>query len=434
MSNAQLTFALVTLCTVACVQAGEPSKDQTFQKIRLSEFFWTEGAGAGDFNRDGHPDVTAGPYWWQGPDFQKRHTFRDDSKTSTIKLKDGSERSVPGFKGALGTQNDYSDNFLTFVRDMNGDGWDDIINVGWPGKAVHWYANPGAKDPAASESHWPKHLAIEVLDNESPVFADLLGNGSPVMVGNFDGHYGYFQPDASKPESPWSWHPITPKGKWHKYTHGCGVGDVNKDGRPDLIESAGWWEQPASLAGDPVWKLHAFPFAPGEKTAGGAQMYAYDFNGDGRNDVLTTLDPHRYGLVWYEQTDDSGTGFTRHMILNDNPQANRHGVAFSQMHAIEMADMNGDGLLDVVTGKRYWAHGPGGDVDPEGDSVVYWFRATRGTDGAVDFVPHRVDSDSGVGTQFSVADLNRDGKPDIVTANKRGIFVFIHGAESAAGK
>lgn len=425
MSHSRLTALLVALGTMTFSNASGASEETSFRKIRLSEFFWAEGAGIGDFNRDGHPDVVAGPYWWEGPDFQKRHTFRDESKTSTLKLPDGTERVVPGFKGALGTENDYSNDFLTFVHDLNGDGWDDIIAGGWPGKAVHWYENPRGKPPSTGESHWTRHVAIEVLDNESPVFTDLLGNGNPVMVGNGNGHYGYFQPDPGNPGAPWTWHPITPKGKWHRYTHGCGVGDVNKDGRADIIESNGWWEQPPSLAGDPIWKHHAFPFAPGAGTAGGAHMYAYDFNGDGRNDVLTTLDPHRYGLVWYEQMDDSGTNFTRHLILNDSPEPNRHGVAFSQAHAIVMADMDGDGLRDVVTGKRYWAHGPRGDVDPEGDSVVYWFRTVRGADGSVDFVPNLVDSDSGVGTQFTVADLNRDGKPDIVTANKRGIFVFL---------
>ena len=425
------TALLAAMGSLTGLSFAEPAQDSAFQKIRLSEHFWAEGAGAGDFNRDGHPDVVAGPYWWAGPDFQQRHTYRSDGKTSRLKLRDGSEREVPGFKGALGTENDYSDNFLTFVHDLNGDGWDDIIVGGWPGKATIWYENPQGKKSTDGDSHWSAHVAIEVLDNESPVFADLLGKGAPVMVGNCNGHYGYFKPDPANPTALWSWHPITPKGKWHRYTHGCGVGDVNKDGRPDVIESNGWWEQPESLEGDPVWKLHAFPFAPGEGTAGGAQMYAYDFNGDGRNDVLTTLDPHRYGLVWYEQIDDSGTGFTRHLILNDNAEPNRHGVAFSQMHAIELVDMDGDGLRDVVTGKRYWAHGPRGDVDPEGASVVYWFRTVRGADGKVDHVPQLVDSDSGVGTQFTVVDLNRDGKPDIITANKRGIFVFLRKAEES---
>lgn len=86
--------------------------------------------------------------------------------------------------------------------------------------------------------------------------------------------------------------------------------------------------------------------------------------------------------------------------------------------------MNGDGLQDIVTGKRFWAHGPAGDVEPDGPAVVYWFELKR-TNGQATFVPHRVDDDSGVGPQVTVADLNQDQRPDVVVANKRGIFVHL---------
>ena len=48
----------------------------------------------------------------------------------------------------------------------------------------------------------------------------------------------------------------------------------------------------------------------------------------------------------------------------------------------------------------------------------------RGTDGVTQFVPHVIDNDSGIGTQFVVADFNGDKLPDIVTANKKGVFLF----------
>lgn len=405
----------------------------TFKKIVLTDDFWCEGANLGDFNHDGKMDVAAGPFWWEGPDFKVRHEYRDASKTSKIKQADGTEITIPGWKGAKGHENDYSDNFFTFVHDLNGDGWDDIIVVGLPGEPVYWYENPQGRKSADGTEHWAKHRAMDVLDNESPVFGDLFKDGRPVMMGNSGGYFGFAQPDYGHPTAPWQWHPITPKGPWHKYTHGFGFGDVNGDGRADFLEANAWWEQPASLDGDPVWTEHKFPFAPGPGTSGGSQIYAYDFNGDGLNDVLTTLNPHLYGLAWYEQVRENGQiSFKQHIIQNKEPADNKYGVRFSQMHAIALVDMDGDGIKDIVTGKRFWAHGPTGDVEPDAPAVLYWFKTVRHPDKTVDFIPYQIDNDSGVGTQVVVADINGDGLPDVIVGNKKGVFVFLQQAHSVS--
>jgi hypothetical protein len=101
-------------------------------------------------------------------------------------------------------------------------------------------------------------------------------------------------------------------------------------------------------------------------------------------------------------------------------------VHFSQLHAVALVDMDGDGIKDIVTGKRFWAHGPQGDVEPNAPALLYWFKVVRGADRSVDFVPYLIDSDSGVGTQVVVGDLNGDKLPDVVVGNKKGAFVFLH--------
>ena len=140
-----------------------------------------------------------------------------------------------------------------------------------------------------------------------------------------------------------------------------------------MLEKNGWWQQPASLAGDPVWQFHPQPMGEG-----GAQMHAYDVNGDGLNDVVTGLSAHGFGLAWFEQYRDGGAiAFRPHVFMDKTPAENRHGVKFSELHAIALVDMDGDGLKDIVTGKRFWSHGRTGDPDRNDDAVLYWFKLVR---------------------------------------------------------
>ncbi len=154
-------------------------------------------------------------------------------------------------------------------------------------------------------------------------------------------------------------------------------------------------------------------------------MYAYDFDGDGKNDILTAIHAHQWGVVWFRQitTDDGKIDFEPQWIVGRTPDDTDHHVVFTQPHAIELVDINGDGIKDVVTGRRHWAHNghdPGGN-DP---AVLYWFETKRNQK-SVSFTPHLVDTDSGVGTQVTVSDINMDKKPDILVGNKKGVAVFL---------
>ncbi|MBN8248422.1 MAG: VCBS repeat-containing protein [Verrucomicrobia bacterium] len=405
--------AVLVASLIGCLHgvAAEPG----FTRNQLSNQFWAEGAYAGDFNKDGKMDIVSGPFWWEGPDFSRRHAYAPANESFKVTRADGAEETIPGFEGALGKNNTYSKNFLAYTSDINADGWDDILILGFPGEKSSWYENP-----KGAPGLWKEHIAIEVTDNESPTFLDITGDGRPEIVCASRGAYGYATPDPKNPAGLWTWHPLSPNNNYHKFTHGLGVGDVNGDRRMDLLEKDGWWEQPASLAGDPVWTFHKMPFG-----VGGAQMYAYDVNGDGLNDVITSLSAHGYGLAWFEQVrNGKEITFREHTFMNKEPSENPYGVKFSQLHAVDLVDMNGDGLKDIVTGKRFWAHGPAGDPEPGAPAVLYWWELVRRPDKSVDWVPHLVDDNSGVGTQVAARDVNGDRRPDLIVGNKRGVFVF----------
>ncbi len=401
MNERRLASLVLALLAAASALPAADTSPVTFRKIVLSDKFYAEGAYHGDFNGDGHVDVAAGPFWYAGPAFQERFEYRLAKEYAP--------------KG-------YSDNFLTFVWDFDGDRRPDIFAIDTPGTNGFWYQNPGARD-----GHWTRHLAFPVIDNESPGFDDLTGDGRPELIFNYDGYLGYAQPDPSRPTQPWKFHPISPKGKYHKYYHGAGVGDLNGDGRKDFLEHTGWWEQPASLDGDPVWKRHDFSFG-----AGAAQMLVDDVNDDGLNDVITCLDPHRYGLAWFEQVRSEGRiSFRQHLLMGEKESDSPYGVKFTQIHAFALVDIDGDGRRDFVTGKRWWAHPPPTDPESDAPAVLYWFqRVGRGS--AAGFVPRLIDADSGVGTQVAAADLNGDRRPDVIVSNKKGTFVFIQEAPAKA--
>ena len=158
-------------------------------------------------------------------------------------------------------------------------------------------------------------------------------------------------------------------------------------------------------------------------------MYAYDVNGDGLNDVITSLDAHGWGLSWFEQVrqfGDSGEKITfkEHIIMSKQEENtdNPYGVQFSQLHAVELVDIDGDGLKDILTGKTYRAH-DFGDEGARQDPVIYYFRLTR-QDGQVEYIPHQIDDQAGIGRQLVSGDLNGDGLIDFVVGNKNGAFAF----------
>jgi len=383
------------LLTASQTDVQAQSKSHHCDQLVLSEEFFSEGACLADIDADGHTDVVSGPYWYAGPEFRTRHAYAPARRFS--------------IKG-------YSDHFFTFAEDFNDDGQIDLLTIPIPGLTSYWYENPGKL-----RVNWKKHLVLDDVGNESPTLTDLTGDGQTELVCCRGGSIGYASRDADDPTAPWKFTPISDNRGFGRFTHGLGVGDINDDGRKDVLERSGWWEQPETQGS--LFKFHSFPFAQ----SGGAQMFAYDFDGDGDNDVISSQNAHGFGLTWFERRGiGSDISFIPHPILTDKPEDNPYGLSISQMHAVALADVDGDGVQDVITGKRHWAHG-GGDPGAQQLPVLYWFRTVRNVNG-VEFQPRLISERCGVGTQITVGDATGDGLDDILIGNKLGTFLLQHTA------
>jgi len=361
-----------------------------WKRTELDNKLRSEGVAVGDFNRDGKNDIAAGNVWYAAPDW-KMHQIREKAQEFD--------------------PNGYSDSFCNFTDDLNHDGWVDLMVVDFPGAPTRWYENPQNK-----EGPWKVHVCVEVTNNESPQYLDVDGDGKRELVfatspdpkqSDSPGRYiALARPVANHPDAHWEIQKISAVSApgTNRFSHGIGSGDVNGDGKLDIVVTKGWWEAPAAPSAGAEWKYHAAPL--GEDCS---QMYVYDFDGDRDADVFSAS-AHRLGIWWHERTND---GWQTHKVSD----------ACSQTHALEFKDINEDGLPDFITGKRWWAHGPKGDVDPGSPPVLLWFELTR-EDGKPVWKQHEIDHNSGVGTQFDVTDVNGDKLLDVVIANKRGVFYF----------
>lgn len=161
-----LATAAIGLFSTGCAylhsEASTP-RLHSFFKQELSNEFWAEGACFGDINRDGVADVISGPFWYEGPTFKVRHEYAPADHVSKSK-RNGAEVTFRGYKGGLGNENEYSANFFAHSADINGDGWTDILILGFPGENSWWFENPGK----GVTTHWKRHVALDVTDNESP--------------------------------------------------------------------------------------------------------------------------------------------------------------------------------------------------------------------------------------------------------------------------
>ena len=442
----------------------------TYTKVVVHAQFLGESCSIADYNNDGMPDVSSGRIWYQGPDFKTQHPFRDGHGV------------LPNAGAGPEIDTGVSDDWSDFPFDINADGNMDIINIAQcdvdeVSKTANkmgtvqkhatavWYQNPGPAGQVGNPN-WAPHSIHADVRLEQHGFIDMNGDGFPEIFGACKSctpptTKGYYQGDPKNPNNPWAYHAVTgpvkfPFGDGLGWMHGEGGGDVNGDGLPDLLERSGaWLQQPGGTWNQTECTGKNVPAGCGwvkqnfydglqddAGNKGASHMYAVDMDMDGIADVVAADWAHGEGLLWYKQGADGK--FTKYQFLGGAGAADKTkwGAGFSEPHALQVADMDGDGRPDIVTGKMRFAHPYGyGDPDPDGVPYVYVFKNVATPDaksGApITLQPILVDPSGapgaigtpaggmGVGRQLAVGHVNTDGKMDICVATKVGLAVFL---------
>ena len=343
----------------------------------------SEACAVADFNGDGKPDIAAGPYLYLAPDW-KPVRFREVSTTVT---EDG--------KG-------YADDFCNLVLDVNKDGKPDLVAAGWFSQTSFWFENTLGK-----EGQWPVHVIEKLGNHETGTLEDIDGDGraleflpqSRVTVWYERGKDTNGAPNLVR-------HTVSEKTNML----GAGCGDINGDGRPDILRPDAWFEAPKDLRHG-TWIAHPIALGGTNGTADHtSNIIVFDVNKDGLNDIITST-AHKYGIWWYEQRRGAdGVSTWKQHTIDDT---------WSQAHYLAFADIDNDGNKEIITGKRFMAHN-GGDPDEFGKLGIFYYRFTPGPDPV--FRKHVITYDEGIsaGLNTVAADIDGDGDLDLVTTGKWG--------------
>lgn len=356
-----------------------------------SEF---SAAAAIDVNGDGRLDIVCGAWWYEAPAWT-RHRLRE----------------VEQIRGRF-------DDYSNLPLDVDGDGDLDLISVNYRSESLFWCRNPG---PTPGDTLWEKVPIDRPGRSETGRLVDINGDGRLDLLPNGTNYTGWYEL-TSRPGEPVEWrrHDLPPEVAGH----GVGAGDINGDGRVDIVTPRGWAEAPEDLD-QGRWRWH-----PDFELARdcGLPILCHDVDGDGDTDLIWARG-HNVGLYWTEQIGAEESAVALPDSLSDSPVAERlsrpgwvtHAIdtSWSSGHTLMLADIDGDGVLDLVTGKRYQGH-EGRDPGENDPMSVHWYRYQPESR---TWRAHRVSAGGtcGIDLDSKCVDLDGDGDIDILAPTRSGL-------------
>jgi len=370
------------------IHDSQGAQGETFFRRHVIDAGATNSACAAvDVNRDGKLDIISGGAWYEAPSW-KRHFVRN----------------VQVIRGRF-------DDYSNLPLDVNADGWLDLVSVNYRSQSIYWAEHPGK-----SLGEWKTHPIDQPGASETGRLVDIDGDGRLDLLPNgvkFAAWYellpapvdGDSAPRTGKSQPAWVRHdlPAALAG------HGIGTGDINGDGRLDVIGPRGWLEAPEDRRKE-RWHWHPeFDLGRGASIP----ILAWDVDSDGDCDLVWGRG-HGIGLYWLElRTAAEGKRTWRQHAID---------TSWSQPHALLRADLDGDGVPEAVAGKRYMGHDgkDRGEYDP---LVIYRYQFEPETHSWRRALVHW-DRGVGFGLDPKAVDIDQDGDLDLLCPGRSGLYLL----------